>query len=582
MTDSFEPCVSQEDPAWELLREQEQVLAAPPPAMSPNNDGSAAVELAGALPLQSPPPPAPTSLANQETADGLEHVRLRLRFKQPCLARVSSQDAKGPAHPIAEQAIAAEGWHELVALDPDARRQHMHWVHNRTENPGDRQPESFTRAGFFEHLALVYRETYPEAANRHGSIVLFGAVAKEHHAAVNTEGIQFEHHHAPLYCSKRHKWKAVASLSYEKYKVKMHAACHSGYSSMYNYIKCASPKKPMSELDAEVYLSVDHPRGDSLKRLLEAGAAHVKYSGGVARRKRASTEAAKGDPEVATDLKRFRGGDVFGLVAGPDGVRTLLDVQALASAQFAAGDARLAEFCTSCGEDRLAELVRSAVAVMEAPRALALKMSSRMDLLRRAASDMPCICQGVWMPGAKQVLDHQGEDAGQFCRDVCRALEMGARRGVNMAIIGEPGCGKSMIFEPFDSIFSVMGKPEGKSSFPLANIMDAHVLLWQEYKHKDSIVLFEDLLAVCAGERIEIRLPHTKNRSHRNLAPLFYTCNTELHVVRADPVEMNRLNGAMQERFCTRRWLKPIPMESRRADFPRCGCCCAKFLLLNR
>jgi hypothetical protein len=579
MADFFAPCVSQEDPAWELLREQEQVQATLPPAMPAINDSSTTVGVPScpsALPRQSASPQRPVSLAKQETVVAPENVYRRLRSKQPCLARTSSQEAQVPTHPIAGQAIAAEAWHELVALDPDARRQHIHWTHVRTKNPGDRQPESFTRAGFFEHLTLVYRETYPEAANRHGSIVLFGAVAKEHHAALNTEGMQFEHHHAPLYCSKRHAWKAVADVSYTKYKVNLNAACHSGYSTMYNYIKCASPKKPISELDAEVYLSVDHPRGESLKRLLEAGVAHMKYSKGVAnRRKRLSTEDGKADGEAPTALKRFRGGDVFGLVAGPD-------VQALAANHFASGDARLAEFCTSCGEDKLGELVRSAVAVLEAPKALALKTSSRMDLLRRAASEMSCTCQGVWMPGARQVLEHQGEDVGQFCRDVCRAFELGARRGVNMAVIGEPGCGKSMLFEPFDSIFSVMGKPEGTSTFALANVVDAHVLLWQEYKHKDSTVMFEDILAICAGERMEIREPHKKNRSHRNTAPLFYTCNVELQVVRADPVEMNRLNGAMQERFCTQRWLNPIPMESRRADFPRCGCCCAKFFLLNR
>ena len=40
------------------------------------------------------------------------------------------------------------------------------------------------------------------------------------------------------------------------------------------------------------------------------------------------------------------------------------------------------------------------------------------------------------------------------------ALEVGAKRGKNIALIGEPGCGKSMMFEPFDEIFTVMGKRE--------------------------------------------------------------------------------------------------------------------------
>jgi hypothetical protein len=41
------------------------------------------------------------------------------------------------------------------------------------------------------------------------------------------------------------------------------------------------------------------------------------------------------------------------------------------------------------------------------------------------------------------------------------------------------------------------------------------------------------------------------------------------------------LNLAMQERFNIRVWQIPLPMESRRPDFPRCGCCFSRFVLEN-
>ncbi len=127
-----------------------------------------------------------------------------------------------------------------------------------------------------------------------------------------------------------------------------------------------------------------------------------------------------------------------------------------------------------------------------------------------------------------------------------------------------------------------MGKPEAKSSFPLANAMSADILLWNEYKHKDSIVLFEDVLALIAGERMEIRVPHRVNESYRNTAPLIFTSNTPLTVLRDDPVAMTRLNGAMDERFCTRSWSNPIPQHRRDPTFPKCPRCCAMFYLMNR
>ena len=91
--------------------------------------------------------------------------------------------------------------------------------------------------------------------------------------------------------------------------------------------------------------------------------------------------------------------------------------------------------------------------------------------------------------------------------------------------------------------------------------------------------MFEDMLAVLVGERIEVRVPHRRNISRRNTAPMFLTSTSILGVVREKPQEMQRLNDAMLERFTMRVWSNPIPMEDRVANFPRCGRCSAVFYL---
>ena len=263
-------------------------------------------------------------------------------------------------------------------------------------------------------------------------------------------------------------------------------------------------------------------------------------------------------------------------------MRTALDLQNLAAKTAGHGDSRLAEFCTAMGDAKLACLVQGAVSVLDAPKNLRLKESSRMELLRRAATENPCKCNAVWIPGVLWILSIQKENVGSFCKDVCRALEVGAGRGTNVAIIGEPGCGKSTPFEPFDDIFPVMGKPESKSSFPLANALDARVLLWQDYKHNDAKILFEDLLSFLVGEQLSVRRPCQKNVDFRNSSPLFFTSNSELSVVREDPEAMRRLCQAAAERFCTRRWQNPLPKAQRSTNFPKCGRCCANFYLMYR
>ena len=501
-------------------------------------------------------------------------VRRRLVGKQaPSAASVWQTMSK---QSIASRALVSEQWSEVSALCEGKQRQHVHYTHVRTLDLADRQPESFTRAEFYGHLERCYAEAYPESANRSGSILLFGAVAKERHAAAE-DGTRDEHHHAPTYCAKRHYWSKVAKLSYEKYRVKLNAVAHDNYYSMYRYITQPSAKKPLSELDQEVFLSQDHPRGESLRKLLEAGAVHANSMRGRKRNVGDKNDSGASMPKA----KRIRLGDVYDFVVS-HGVRTVLDLKALACKSASQGDTRLAEFCTAMGDEKLNQAIQNALGVLAAPQLQLVQGASRMELLRHAAINGPCRCQGVWVPGALRVLENNGENAAQFCKDVCRALEVGARRGTNVAVVGEPGCGKSMLFESFDGIFSVMGKPQRGSSFPLASAIDADVLLWQDWKHDDATVLFEDMLSFLVGERIDIRVPHQKNVSFRNTSPLFYTSNSFLQVTRRDAALAQRLNDAMAERFTTRVWTKPLPPIERVADFPQCAKCCANFYLMYR
>lgn len=290
-------------------------------------------------------------------------------------------------------------------------------------------------------------------------------------------------------------------------------------------------------------------------------------------------DSAAGSQQHAA--KRVRAGDIYALVA-ESGVRTTLELLSLAQRRAAGGDAALAQFCTRVGPQRLDELLSNARAVVEAPRALAASTSSRLDILRQAAVQMECTCSGRWSPGARRVLENNREDVAAFCTDVCRALEVGACRGTNLAIVGVPGSGKSTMFDSLDQVFTVMGKPERGSSFPLASIFSAHVLVWQDYCHHDSTVLFEDILSLSVGESVEIRVPHSRNVRHRNTAPLFFTSQQELRVQRRDAALSEQLNMAMAERFRVRRWHMPLPLTERIPNFPRCGRCCVAFFLLNR
>ena len=442
-----------------------------------------------------------------------KQFRFRLRGKK-------SEEAHLAAVPAAlspgEAAVRDEAWSELTALQRDKRRRHIHWTHVRTHDPLHKQPGQFTREGFWQHLVQVYMEAYPEPANATGSILMFGLVVKEKHASSSKDELRDEHHHAATYCSKQHLWRVVADLSLQKYSVKMHAACHDGYASMYFYLRRPSPKKPMAELDAEPYLSADHPRGDVLRRLLEV---QEKAEKGVA------AKVAKQDGGDESKPKRVRTGDIFHIVKEHD-VRSAVQLQARAAELAHDGDVSLATFCTSMGTTKIDELVASAWAVWDAPAKLQ-PPPTRTDKLRTCASDATCGCGGDWKEGAALVLRNNAEDMPRFGRDVCRALTLGAKRGVHMAIIGEPGCGKSMLFEPMEDIYETMPAPESGSTFPLSGLIGAEVALWQDFEYEAKTLNFQDMLRLLVGEKIGVRSPGTKNIRYKNTAPGFYTAMTK-------------------------------------------------------
>ena len=252
--------------------------------------------------------------------------RYRLRAKTP----------PAVVPPPALRAIADEGWSELTSLDESMRRKHVHWTHVRTGQPAHRQPDTLTREEFWHLLVDAYKDIYPEEANKTGSIVLFGLVVKEHHAASQQEPLRAEHHHCAAYTSTQHYWRPVAQRALEKHRLKLHAACHDGYASMYVYLRFPTSHKPVTELDATPFFSPEHPQGLVLQRLLNSSAHAERAVRGNKRGGSAAAEAA---------AKRFRGADVYEF-AVRTGVRTSAGFLGQACAAAAQGDNRLAEFCT--------------------------------------------------------------------------------------------------------------------------------------------------------------------------------------------------------------------------------------------
>ena len=60
---------------------------------------------------------------------------------------------------------------------------------------------------------------------------------------------------------------------------------------------------------------------------------------------------------------------------------------------------------------------------------------------------------------------------------------------------------------------------------------------------------------------------------------MFYIAWAPLGVTSMDATRVYNLNTAMAERFTTRTWARPLPLDGRLPQFPQCACCFSKFIM---
>ena len=220
-------------------------------------------------------------------------------------------------------------------------------------------------------------------------------------------------------------------------------------------------------------------------------------------------------------------------------------------------------------------------AVMEAPQR-ALDERVPLDAkLQRAAANFPCECGGCWAAGATRILLNNSIDVKAFSAAVCAALHHGAKRGANVAVVGVGGCGKSALLEPLEKVFKAAPKPQIGSTFGLANVLGAEILLWQDYAHDEGTIRFTDLLSLFVGETIDVRRPGQVNIPFKNRAPIFYSGRTPISSKDHDPAAAAELTGMMTERFKIFTFTQPLPMHERQVDWVHCGRCCAAFYVAH-
>jgi hypothetical protein len=259
-------------------------------------------------------------------------------------------------------------------------------------------------------------------------------------------------------------------------------------------------------------------------------------------------------------------------------LKSVAAFQAHSLAEAAKGNFKLAEYCTKQGH-KLQGAIDQAWAIQSAPDRLEWNSLTLLEKLAKRAGTLQCECQGAWIPGVIKILSRNGHDPAGFCASIRLALQLGARRGVNIACIGSAGCGKSALLEAFEKIFHCMPKPQQGSPFSFSGLDEYDICLWQDYEHFEDTIRFTDLLSVFVGESFGIRHAGARNQKFANKAPLLLSGRDKIRSTHKRPEARAMLEDMMDERFTFFEFNNPLPKAERNAKWVHCGGCAANFYL---
>lgn len=206
---------------------------------------------------------------------------------------------------------------------------------------------------------------------------------------------------------------------------------------------------------------------------------------------------------------------------------------------------------------------------------------SRVDILRDAAQEGPCLCGGQTAAAIAGILQKNGLSERKFSSCILRMLECGGSRNANLAIYGPSGSGKSFLIKHWGAVFRSLGGL-ASGSYPLSILLEERIeiFLLDYFRFNNRQVGFSitDCLCFFEGKQpFTIPLPKSSCRCdsiYNEDAPVCITVPSQFDCRDLSHEENNMLN----QRFVWLNLSTPISQERRR-DLPACGRCFATFVL---
>ena len=411
-----------------------------------------------------------------------------------------------------------------------------------------------TRDSFARTVVRAFDETRSGLAD-----IVQWVCSQERHSSGGT------HYHMAVKLSHARRWLRVRNYLDDNHSIQVNfSSVHSNYYSAWRYT---------TKEDSEYVQSVNHPDlvNSAPPRTQEASVTTTERGG----TKRTAKKTRK---RKAPRLSIF---DVSKLVVAK-GIKSRLELLALASRQMKEGKEDLAQFIANRGSKVVDEAIQVGWEMEEAEEKLKRKQMTRMEILHKALEG-PCIanCNGEWLDVAEDTLARNNLSGGSFQSAVRELLEKGRGKYRDILIFGSANCGKTFLLNPLNVIYNTFTNP-ATSNFAWVGAESAEVLFLNDFRWSPQVLPWHDMLLLLEGQTVylpTLKCHYAKDIVFETDTSIFCTGKHELVFIKGGCID-ERETEMMRVRWRIFNFFSQIPHCEQR-NVPPCPRCFAKLILCS-
>ena len=364
-----------------------------------------------------------------------------------------------------------------------------------------------------------------------------GKVAPQHWACcLESHSDGSYHYHVSLKLNGPKRWLEAKRALESQHNIVVNFCDHDGYYTAYKYVK---------KHDTMVYHSTEHPNLDEVASPKTKRCQQFYLKRRRNQRDNATERNAVECPTTSKRMKKLSNLEVADFIE-KNGIKCETELLAIANAQKQEGKKDLADFVLSRNSKSLNDLIQQTWKMNDASLALQRRESSRMDLMRTAASSKCAMnCDGEWIKCAKEVLMKNRIHATVFAAAVRELLVLGRGKYRNIIIVGPTNCGKSFLLKPLMLIYNAFSIPAA-DKYAWVGADRAEIILLNDFRWSKDVIEWKSLLLLLEGDIV--KLPAPKNHFSSDVyidkdTPVFATSKS---VINTGEVTISKINVKMK------------------------------------